>query len=49
MHMPAMANNPYQEQNFIDESLLPSPAEQLTEDDKIYLAMKWGRLYTPAD
>ena len=49
MHIPAMANNPYQEQNFIDESLLPSPAEQLTEDDKIYLAMKWGRLYTPAD
>ena len=49
LHMPAMADNPYQEQNFIDVSLLPDPATQLTEDDKIYLAMKWGRLYTPAD
>ena len=49
MHMPTMADNPYQEQNFIDVSLLPDPATQLTEDDKIYLAMKWGRLYTPAD
>ena len=49
LHMPAMADNPYQEGNFIDASLLPDPATQLTEDDKIYLAMKWGRLYTPAD
>ena len=49
MHMPVMADNPYQENNFIDASLLPDPATQLTEDDKIYLAMKWGRLYTPAD
>lgn len=49
MHMPVMVDNPYQEQNFIDVSLLPDPATQLTEDDKIYLAMKWGRLYTPAD
>ena len=49
LHMPAMADNPYQESNFIDASLLPDPATQLTEDDKIYLAMKWGRLYTPAD
>ena len=43
------ADNPYQENNFIDESLLSGPAAQLTEDDKIYLAMKWGRLYQPAD
>lgn len=49
LHMPVMADNPYQEGNFIDASLLPDPATQLTEDDKIYLAMKWGRLYTPAD
>lgn len=49
LHMPAMADNPYQESNFIDASLLPDPATQLTEEDKIYLAMKWGRLYTPAD
>lgn len=50
LHIPgAAADNPYQENNFIDESLLSSPAAQLTDDDKIYLAMKWGRLYQPAD
>lgn len=50
LHIPgAAADNPYNENNFIDASLLPSPDAQLTEDDKIYLAMKWGRLYTPAD
>ena len=46
---PKDANNPYQENNFIDESLLTGPAAQLTDDDKIYLAMKWGRLYQPGD
>lgn len=49
IHLPKMADNPYQEQNFIDESLLVDTSKDLTEDDKIYLAMKWGRLYTPAD
>lgn len=48
LHVPG-ADNPYQENNFIDESLLSGPAAQLTDDDKIYLAMKWGRLYQPAD
>ena len=46
---PKGANNPYQENNFIDESLLTGPVAQLTDDDKIYLAMKWGRLYQPGD
>ena len=50
LHIPgAAADNPYQENNFIDESLLSGPAAQLTDEDKIYLAMKWGRLYQPAD
>lgn len=50
LHIPGTAaDNPYQENNFIDESLLSGPAAQLTDDDKIYLAMKWGRLYQPAD
>ena len=50
LHIPAdAANNPFLESNFLDASLLPDPATQLTEEDKIYLAMKWGRLYTPAD
>ena len=50
LHIPsAAADNPYNENTFIDESLLSGPAAQLTEEDKIYLAMKWGRLYQPAD
>ncbi len=50
LHVPGTAaDNPYNENTFIDESLLSGPAAQLTEDDKIYLAMKWGRLYQPAD
>ena len=50
LHIPgAAADNPYQENNFIDESLLSGPAAQLTDEDKISLAMKWGRLYQPAD
>lgn len=50
LHIPgAAADNPYQENNFIDENLLSGPAAQLTDEDKIYLAMKWGRLYQPAD
>ena len=40
-------NNPFDENNFFREEDLPNPAETLTEDDKIYLAMKWGRLYKP--
>ena len=50
LHIPgAAADNPYQEKNFIDESLLSGPAAQLTDEDKIYLAMKWGRLYSASD
>lgn len=41
------ANNFYNENNFISEEDLIDPAADLTEDDKIYLAMKWGRLYKP--
>lgn len=43
----AAVNNPYQEDNFIKESDLPDPAADLTQDDKLYLALKWGRLYKP--
>ena len=42
-------NNPYNENFFMDESELPDPAAQLTAEDKVYLAMKWGRLYKPAE
>lgn len=34
---------------YIDEAELPDPAAELTDDDKIYLAMKWGRYYTPQE
>ena len=28
---------------------VPDPGTELTEEDKLYLAMKWGRFYTAAD
>lgn len=40
-------NNPFDENNFMSEEELPNPAAGLTQEDKIYLAMKWGRLYKP--
>lgn len=41
-------NNPFIQSNFIPEDALPDPAANLTDEDKIYLAMKWGRTYTPS-
>ena len=40
-------DNPFDENKFIREEDLPNLAEGLTDEDKIYLAMKWGRLYKP--
>lgn len=40
-------DNFYDENNFISEDELINPAAELTQEDKIYLAMKWGRLYKP--
>ncbi len=34
---------------YMSENDLPDPAADLTEDDKIYLAMKWGRMYKPGE
>lgn len=45
--MPNMENNPYNENNFMSEDELIDPASELTTEDKMYLAMKWGRLYKP--
>ena len=42
-------NNPYNENNFLQEEDLIDPAAELTQDDKLYLAMKWGRLYKPSE
>jgi hypothetical protein len=37
----------FNENNFMDEADLPNLAAALTQEDKIQMAMKWGRLYTP--
>lgn len=40
-------NGGLNEDNFLKESELPDPGAQLTQEDKIGLAVKWGRLYKP--
>lgn len=40
-------SNPYQEKNFMAEEELLDVTSELTQEDKVYLAMKWGRLYQP--
>lgn len=48
MYIP-VADNPYANpDDFMDESALEE-AVDLTEEDKLYLATKWGRLYKPAE
>lgn len=41
--------NYFDETQFMDEADLPDPAAELTEEDKMYLAMKWGRTYKPSE
>ena len=42
------AKNPFQEQNFMAEADTVDPGADLQDDDKMYLAVKWGRLYKPS-
>lgn len=42
------AKNPFQEQNFMSEADMIDPGADLSDDDKMYLAVKWGRLYKPS-
>ena len=42
-------DNPYNEQEMFPEDELPDPSSELTQEDKIYLAMKWGRMYKLAE
>lgn len=42
-------NNPYDEKNFFSEDELPDTAAGLTQEDKLYLANKWGRMYQPQE
>ena len=37
--------NAFNEDEYVSEADLPNPAEDLTDEDKKYLAIKWGRLY----
>lgn len=39
--------NFYSAEDYIDPEELPNPADELTKEDKIYLAMKWGVYYRP--
>lgn len=38
-------NNPYNEANFVSQDALPDVGAELTEEEKLYLVIKWGRLY----
>lgn len=42
-------NNAYNEKNFMSEEQIPDLSKDLTEEDKKYLVMKWGRYYTPQE
>lgn len=42
------SQNMYDENQFLTEEEV-NPALELTHEDKVMLAMKWGRLYTPND
>lgn len=42
-------NNAYDEKNFMPEQQIPDLALDLTDEDKKYLVMKWGRYYTPQE
>lgn len=43
------ADNALNENEFMSEDELPNPADELTKEDKLYLAIKWGRLYRPIE
>ena len=45
---PAGVENPYEnEDSFADDSVIKNLAADLTEEDKTYLLMKWGKYYQP--
>lgn len=45
-----MTSNAYPENEHPYEVVdVPDPGAELTDEDKLYLAMKWGRFYTAAD
>ena len=42
-------DNPFQEENFISEDLIPDLAKDLTPEDITTLVLKWGRMYKPSE
>ena len=44
----SQVKNPFQEQLFIPQSEITDPGADLDQEDKMYLAIKWGRLYRPS-
>lgn len=41
------ANTAFDERQFMNEDEMPHPENELTKEDKIALAVKWGRTYRP--
>lgn len=48
-YQPIGQNNFYNQKNFMAQQDIPDLSQDLTEEDKKYLVMKWGRLYTPQE
>ena len=48
-YQPLGQNNLYNQKNFMAQQDIPDLSQDLTEEDKKYLVMKWGRLYTPQE
>lgn len=47
---PPAAPNPYTDSlAFVEDDILPDPTLELTKEDKIYLAVKWGKTYNLAE
>lgn len=46
---PIGEDNYFRQDNFLSEQEMPDVATELTLEDKQYLALKWGRMYKPAD
>lgn len=44
---PVGQNNMFDQKKFMAEQDIPDLGKDLTEEDKKYLVMKWGRFYTP--
>lgn len=47
--MTSSMGNPYQVDNFMSNDDMPDLTAELTDEDKKYLAMKWGNLYQPRE